>query len=625
MSLSSRDLVQRYQQAHDAMRSMDGLQPPEAFDELLKFLFFKQAHDPDVPTRWGPLPDARHDAVSVIRSRFKACVEDADSWVGSLWPDGEMHLSDACLAQIADLLADVDFHNIDMDVRSAALRTFLTPEVRRGLGIFLTPDDVVRMMVEATAPQATWTVLDPACGSGTFLIETIRFWRERGMAPMQVWGSDKSPRMVMLAALNLGHFDDVDFQRQAVDFFNIPDGQSWSQPDSVDLILTNPPFGMVLDGRSFPLSEFMTCRRADGAVMERQQGEVVFIEQALRLLRPGGTLAIVVPRSVVTNKRLAAARRAINQLGYVTAVVSLPSHTFRRAGTQARTVVLLIRKFLEGEDAAASIKVLSVNVTNVGFDATGRCVDGNQLPHVGQILRTQTDLPDFAEWLPPVAKGESFARLGQHLFSGQASTSQLRLGDIAELVCTGKSPTRAGYADAGLFLVKVGNLTGHGIQWLPRARNFIGGAAQSKRLQRRDLMLRPGDILLTSTAHAAKYIAKKVDAVGHIPTAVGGAASFVGELILIRPPPDGINPFVLLAYLRSTEAVARIQRMVRGQTAHLHPQDLLNLALPEHLLTPDDALLDVAALLQRESDMAAQMSAMAFEQATKIARLFGHE
>ena len=59
--------------------------------------------------------------------------------------------------------------------------------------------------------------------------------------------------------------------------------------------------------------------------------------------------------------------------------------------------------------------------------------------------------------------------------------------------------------------------------------------------------------------------------------------SFVGEIMLIRPDLKKISPFLLLAFLRSSETIKDIQTMVRGQTAHLHSNDLKNLIVPSEI------------------------------------------
>ena len=70
----------------------------------------------------------------------------------------------------------------------------------------LPPEDVVRTMIEIVAPKSSDIVLDPACGTGTFLMETARFLStqrsQRG--PFAIYGVDKNPRMLLLADLNLG-------------------------------------------------------------------------------------------------------------------------------------------------------------------------------------------------------------------------------------------------------------------------------------------------------------------------------------------------------------------------------------------------------------------------------------
>lgn len=133
--------------------------------------------------------------------------------------------------------------------------------------------------------------------------------------------------------------------------------------------------------------------------------------------------------------------------------------------------------------------------------------------------------------LPKIAKKVSLACLPDLLAGrlGRAKGSRaVPLRTIVAMARNGKTPGRAHYAAAGLFLVKVGNLTGQGINWTARARNFIANPEADMRRQNASLMLRPGDILLTSSAHSPVYIAKKVDIVSAVPAWVGGQASFVG-------------------------------------------------------------------------------------------------
>jgi type I restriction enzyme M protein len=606
-----------YRRAHDSMRNIDGLQPQGAFDELLKFLFFKQTNEDKGPEISLPPSLSKTEIKKLaeeVRQVFSAYIETFNSWFRQLWKDGRFHLSDSALVTLCQLFRDIRFSKVSFDIRSAALKEFLSPEMRRGLGVYLTPDTVVKMMVEFVGPTIEQKVYDPACGSGTFLIETLKHFRANENARrISVWGTDKSPRMLLLAELNMGHFAEITFHRRAMDAL-FPEG-AWPRADSFDVIFTNPPFGVMLDSTSFDLRRFQTSRNADGRVVARQPSEILFIEQSLSYLKPDGILAIVLPKSVVTNSTFHAARRALDQQGYIYAAAILPPETFATTGTQASTIVLFIRKYESSEDRKGKIQIALANVTNVGYDSTGRARKQNQLLKLAENLRACIESKSSVgacRALPEISREETFSQLG-NLLSGRTSTrSAIRLGDVVERAVNGRTPPRLSYTDAGLFVVKVGNLTGNGINWIPRERNFISDSEGKKRSEQ--LRLRRGDILLTAAAHSPVYIAKKVDLVDCVPEWLGGEASFVGEVMMIRPNQKIIDPFILLAYLRMPATTDRIQMMIRGQTAHLYASDLLDLPLPASLLDPDERMKKAAEILRRETEISLEKSRLAYEQ-----------
>lgn len=609
-----------YRRAHDSMRNIDGLQPQEAFDELLKFLFFKQANEDNGPTLcFPPDPLSKTEIKKLadeVRKVFSGYIEIFNSWFRQLWKDRKFHLSDNALVTLCQLFKDIHFSKVSFDIRSAALKEFLSPEMRRGLGVYLTPDTVVKMMVEFVNPTIEQTVYDPACGSGTFLIETLKHYRANKKARrISVWGTDKNPRMLLLAELNLGHFPEITFHRRVTDAL-FPEGEdTWPAADSFDVIFTNPPFGVMLDSDSFDLRRFQTSRNTDGRQVTRQPSEIVFIEQSLHYLKPGGVLAIVLPKSVVTNSTFQSARRALDQQGYIYAAVILPPETFATTGTQASTVVLFIRKYGLSEDRKEKIQIALANVTNVGYDSTGRARKQNQLLKLAEDLRCCLESKssvDACRALPELSREETFSELSNLIAGRTSARDTIKLGDVVEKAANGRTPPRLSYTDEGLFVVKVGNLTGNGINWIPRERNFISDSEKKKRSER--LMLQIGDILLTAAAHSPVYIAKKVDIVDCVPEWLGSAASFVGEVMMIRPDQKIIDSFILLAFLRMPATTGRIQMMIRGQTAHLYAGDLLNLPLPSSLFDPNEKLKKAAEILRREAEINFEMNRLAYQQ-----------
>jgi type I restriction enzyme M protein len=622
MELAPSTLSGLYNRAHDVMRNVDGMQPQEAFDELLKYLFWKEASD---KTLAGSAQIGFRESSVEIRQQLRTFGKGLSAQ--ALLHEATFKLSDTALSAVHRLFHDVNLSSVQFDMRSAALREFMRPDLRRGLGIFLTPDDVVRSMVEIAAPLDTDRVCDTSCGSGTFLIEVLKFWRSAGKKrrrPFEVWGADKSARMLLLAELNLGNLEDVIFHRQLMDSLAPPQIEPWSSYNYFDVILTNPPFGVSVDSSAPNFESFGTCRDRGGAARSRQEAEVVFIEQCLRFLKPGGRLGIVLPRSVLTNVPFADARAAIDKLAYVTSIVSLPPETFQIGGTQTTTAAVFFQKYARGEKVSGSHQIASANITNVGYDSTGRSRCGEQLTSLASDLaKVRATGKACGEWqlLKATDKCATLSSLSDLLTAREykpSLTPKRRLGDYLETACLGRTPGRSEYTNDGLFLVKVGNLTGQGIDWIARDRNFVTQKHRGGLLQRHDLVL-------TSSAHSPVYIAKKVDIVTTIPDFVGGKASFVGEVMLLRVDPKhdpALDPWMLLAYLRSTSARGIIQKTVHGKTAHLHPDDIKELLVPEEIFSATAAMKKLREILQEEAQLSEKLNLLVFEQAKLIRQRF---
>ena len=607
---SVRELSALYRSAHNTMRNVDGLQPQEAFDELLKYLFFKQNYE----------IEGRGDeeiGTDEVRRLFSLYLTTAITWSGDVWRDKQIFLSDECLSDIHSLLFPIQLSKVNYDIRSHALKEFLTSEIRKGLGIFLTPDEVVAAIVDFVPSAAGLRVTDPACGSGTFLVEYLK--KLKPTSKVSVEGTDKNPRMALLADLNLGHFDKVDCSIKSEDA--LKDGEL---DDQYDLILTNPPFGVSLDARDYDFARYETCKDENGYLLNKQTSEIVFIERCLQRLKPGGTLAIVIPKSIATNNSLQVARAALGRYGFIHSIMSLPPETFSATGTQTTTIVLFVEKYRDSKDADHKTKLALANIRNVGFDSTGRVRDGSELDHFTQFVRTAFEKDEsfqFVDLIPFGKKSETFSDLSSVFIAKKASEDDIFLGDICSYIGTGRTPARKDYAEEGSFLVKVGNLTGSGINWEARDRNYISDAEAEKRSSsKRPLTLKSGDILLTSSAHSPVYIAKKSDIYTGTPSFLSTRnVAFVGEVMLIRAKPDVIDPFVLLAYLRSNSVMLTIQRMVRGQTAHLHAKDLSQLALPKELLSTDTRYSQVAELIREQCNLSERMNELAERQSVLLA------
>ncbi len=606
---TTRELARIYKEAHNMMRNVDGLQPQEAFDELLKYLFFKQNHE--VVTK-----DIKPITYETVRKLFTNYLGKTNSWSSEIWREHKIFLSDECLSDIHDLLFPIDFSKIGYDVRSHALKEFLTPDIRKGLGIFLTPDDVVSAIIDFIPNNLKLKVIDPACGSGTFLIEYLKKLNTKNKT--EIYGIDKSPRMLLLADLNLGHFPKVTFNKSLTDSL-----RNTEKKDKFDVIFTNPPFGVSLDARDYDFSCYLSCKDKNGYLLKKQTSEIVFIERCLQKLKPSGTLAIVIPKSIATNNTLQVARSALSNYGYIYGVMSLPPETFASTGTQTTTIVLFARKYKNKSEQNEPIDLALATIDNVGFDSTGRKRDGNMLPHFAGAMNESIDSGKsckFVELIHYAKKSETFDKLSDVFIAKSKNKNDLLLGDVCQFIGTGRTPARKDYSEEGNFLIKVGNLTGSGIKWEARDRNFISAEETAKRLKaKKILILKEGDILLTSSAHSPVYIAKKSDIFTGIPSFLStNHVSFVGEVMMLRVNTAKIDPYLLLAFLRSTETINTIQKMVRGQTAHLHPRDISQLVIPKRIFKAESNYKKAAEIIREQHLLSEKMNSLIAMQANLL-------
>lgn len=169
------------------------------------------------------------------------------------------------------------------------------------------------------------------------------------------------------------------------------------------------------------------------------------------------------------------------------------------------------------------------------------------------------------------------------------------LGNLCIKVGTGKTASRGSYPDAGVRIVKVKNIRGNGINWKDKfyiSEEFYRSAEKKARLQE-------GDILMLCSAHNKSYIGR-VDIISKFPQEVkddNQRCVVVGELIIIRANPELIEPEYLITFLRLPVVQENIRKMVKGQTAHLYPRDLIHLevVLPPKQIQEEIAQMNIEA------------------------------
>ena len=187
----------------------------------------------------------------------------------------------------------------------------------------------------------------------------------------------KSDRMVRIAMTDMMMHNDGHTNIRCTDallsFDNYPDivalGEKGSKtPDVFSLIMTNPPFGSIMQGE---MREMIGRFRIAGKKKSLPL-EYIAVERCLNFLAPGGKCAIVLPDSIFSNFDAQFARSWIMGQAKILATVSLPKETFAPFGTAVKTSILILQKPEKDEVLNWDAPVFMGNIDDLGYDATGK-------------------------------------------------------------------------------------------------------------------------------------------------------------------------------------------------------------------------------------------------------------
>lgn len=330
------------------------------------------------------------------------------------------------LAYVVGELQNYSITEASRDAIGDAFEVFIGPALRGTEGQFFTPRNVVRMMIEALDPEPHEMVLDPACGSGGFLIVALEYvWRKvEAQAESRSW----SPARVaeerryiasqffrgvekdrFLAKVTKAYMAIIGDGRSGVYCDNSLVSPSTWDPvmhseiklEAFDAVVTNPPFGTKIPvkgreilrqfdlGHKFVRSKDDKSRLVVSPVVEESRPpQLLFIERCLDFLKPGGRLAIVLPESIFGMPTYTYVVQYLRSRCTIVGVISMPEDLFQ-PHTHAKTCVVLIKN----EPPADEHEVFMSIVEWCGHDSRGNPT----------IRRTATGEQELLDDVPKVA------------------------------------------------------------------------------------------------------------------------------------------------------------------------------------------------------------------------------
>lgn len=272
----------------------------------------------------------------------------------------------------------------DRDAIGDAFEVFIGPALRGAEGQFFTPRNVVKMMVEILDPKPGEKIIDPACGSGGFLIGALEHvWIQlRSQAKRKGWTEKQLfKREVEVATDCFRGIDKDSFLAKVCKAYMalVGDGRggvfcanSLSRPEEwphglrekaklgvFDVVMTNPPFGNKIVVKGAPvLSQFDLGYKwkldkksvhfeKTSAIREDQPPQLLFLERCLQFLMPNGRLGIVLPESILGNPSYEYIISYLLNNTRLLAVITMPESLFKtsgKGGTHTKVCALLLTK-----------------------------------------------------------------------------------------------------------------------------------------------------------------------------------------------------------------------------------------------------------------------------------------
>jgi type I restriction enzyme M protein len=260
------------------------------------------------------------------RAMFETISEHVFPWLRALGGDGSTyarHMKDArftiptpqLLAKVVDLIDKVPME--DRDTKGDVYEYMLGKIASAGQnGQFRTPRHIIRLMVEMTEPQPKDIICDPACGTGGFLVAAGEYLRAhypeilRDDKPRKHFhenlfhGFDFDNTMLRIGSMNMLLHG---VENPAINYRDSLAQDHAGETEKYSLVLANPPFAGSLDYESTAKDLL--------EVVKTKKTELLFLALFLRLLKPGGRAAVIVPDGVLFGSSTAHKRVASDSSG----------------------------------------------------------------------------------------------------------------------------------------------------------------------------------------------------------------------------------------------------------------------------------------------------------------------
>ena len=362
--------------AGNAHRIVNDQQLSQELINMILCKLYDEKYTPDnesVQFRVG-VDEPDNDVYARIIQRFNDTKEEYSDVFGG---DEKISLDPASVSYVVGRLQPFSLIRAERDVVADAFEVFIGPSLRGEQGQFFTPRNVVKAVIDIVKPKSTEKVIDPACGSGGFLVECLRHmheqidaegakygWNREEIKTQKIQRAQKHIRGIekdaLLSKIIKSYMIILGDGRSGIvteDALDPPgqwrmESQSLIEMGKYDVVVTNPPFGakIPIKGKE-RLSQFELGHKwvkekggwTKGGLREEQAPQILFIDRCLELLKEGGRLGIVLPDGILSNPTYEYIRQSLLSRAEIIGVVDVPADAFRPS-TNTKTHLLFLKK-----------------------------------------------------------------------------------------------------------------------------------------------------------------------------------------------------------------------------------------------------------------------------------------
>lgn len=336
----------------------DGIDYGDYIEQITYLLFIKMADERGIQLpagcNWAELnrksgTQLTDDYIVILRTLGKQ-----KGILGDIFVEAQSRFTNPVnLKKLIGLIDETDWTGLEIDVKAAAFEGLLekaASEGKKGAGQYFTPRIIIQAIVRCLKPDprahTEFTICDPACGTGGFLVESHEWFVQqtqggamdrdlaRRIKNKTYYGKDLVARPRRLALMNLYLHGLEPVIEMGDSIYEVPDRRQY------DVVLTNPPFGTKGANQVPEREDF---------VIATSNKQLNFIQHVMTILKGGGRAAVVVPDNCLFADQAGDVFKVLTEDCDLHTVLRLPNGSFSPYSPGTKTNVIFFRKGMPTE------------------------------------------------------------------------------------------------------------------------------------------------------------------------------------------------------------------------------------------------------------------------------------